>query len=1550
MSESPAKESKLAKLRGMRINGRPWQVVVGIGGLGVLLVGLLAFSLKSKTDEAAVFVRQMSATHQIQHLSTDLLLRWEGVSHPEHQPGPAGDGPLPEIFRYCDALLEGGKVGRYDIDPVDGPLQAEAQCLKNAAVEFRRAHDELVGLAPGSPAETEAEEVFHESHLSLVGEARELHRSLRREVNHIDEAFKAQLVALLGLSLLLILLVAVLLSEKTRRRLVDLMGVRETLERYDAVFEEAPLGYHCLDGRGRIIAVNRAWTEELGYSRDDALGKWFGDFLQPDGAEYFKERFEQFKSEGIIEGVEMPMERADGTHVTMAFDGRVELDDQGRFVRTHCVMKDITERLAAERALKTRERQQAVVAEMGKVALACTELQELLDLGVMAVTETLDVYFTHVLELLPDGKSVRIPAGIGWDDELKPEVELALHPSSMGGYALRQAEPVVVKDLKSDSRFDRPGFLIERGMTSSICSIIGTPDHPFGVLSAHSRDFREFTQDEANFIHSVANLIAAAMTRLEREERIRHSESQLRSLFEHAPVSIGKQDMSALFAYFEQLRGQGVKDFRDHFDRNPSDVDHAATLVRTLDINQTCMDLHEVESKAELLVSLDKELTPRAKEMYLEELVALAEGERAFKHISEVRTPSGKHKEVIIELIVDPTCPDGSLVYVVNVDLSEIRRTEEALGRSETLLRTLFDTAEDCMFLKDRDGHYTLVNRAMMEMFGKSAESLVGLTDLELFGAEPAARINESDRRVLAGETVSTMDPEPVDGEFHTFHVIKVPMKDAEGNISGIFGIARDVTESVEAAKELSSRESQIRALVNAANDIIFMKDRDRRYTVVNPAFERRLDLSRSEILGKSLDELYPDENDTDLKDLEDRVFAGEIVHSDHEYVIDGRWICYSVVRVPVRNKDGEIEGLCGVSRDITESVESARALAQSENLLRTFIDTAKDAMFIKDTEGRFTLANNALADLLDMREDEILMKTSAEIFGEDLGEAIYEDDRRVLDGEQIKTLEAKMVRGEARQLDVVKVPMRDEAGRVTGICGIARDITDEVEAAQALAKSEARFRTLVESARDIIYIKDRERRFTMVNPAMCEVEGMSADEILGKTNTEAFGNQADEILDDIDMRILAGETISMEYENETKDGMRMLNVMRVPLRDSEGEIEGIVGIARDVSEHHAVKEEILRLATAIEQAGDAVVVTDREGIIQYVNPAFETSSGYTRSEMLGKVPDFLEVGKRDGRLDEEPWNTILGGEVWSGRFINKRKDGTLLHETATISPVFDREGEITHFVAVKHDITRQIELEEQVRHAHRMEAVGHLAGGLAHDFNNILQSMIGFLEFAREGLEEDDQRRLDLEEVQKGANRATKLTQELLTFSRLREAKLVPLDLRAAFGASLSMMRPMLGMDIYLEFSEPDEPLVAMVDHLLLDRVITNLCVNARDAMPEGGELRIELKRREIDETFASLHTELSPGPHVCFSIADSGKGIPPERLGHIFDPFYSTKDIGEGTGLGLAVVHGIVKQHGGLIEVESEMGKGTRFLVTLQEARAEEIREHELAEKAHH
>ncbi len=373
-------------------------------------------------------------------------------------------------------------------------------------------------------------------------------------------------------------------------------------------------------------------------------------------------------------------------------------------------------------------------------------------------------------------------------------------------------------------------------------------------------------------------------------------------------------------------------------------------------------------------------------------------------------------------------------------------------------------------------------------------------------------------------------------------------------------------------------------------------------------------------------------------------------------------------------------------------------------------------------------------------------------------------------------------------------------------------------------------------------------------------------------------------------------------------------------------------------------------LATAIEQAGDVVVVTDREGIIQYVNPAFETSSGYSRSEVLGQTPDFLDAGKYDDKFQKELWDTILGGEVWSGRFINKRKDGTLLHETATISPVFDREGEITHFVAVKHDITRQIELEEQVRHAHRMEAVGHLAGGLAHDFNNILQSMIGFLEFAREGLDEDDQRRLDLDEVQKGADRATKLTQELLTFSRLREAKLVPLDLRAAFGASLSMMRPMLGVDIYLEFEEPDEPLVAMVDHLLLDRVITNLCVNARDAMPEGGELRIELGRREIDETFAALHPELSPDPHVCFSIADSGRGIPIERLGHIFDPFYSTKDIGEGTGLGLAVVHGIVKQHGGLIEVESEMGKGTRFLVTLQEARAEEIREHELAEETHH
>jgi PAS domain S-box-containing protein len=354
-------------------------------------------------------------------------------------------------------------------------------------------------------------------------------------------------------------------------------------------------------------------------------------------------------------------------------------------------------------------------------------------------------------------------------------------------------------------------------------------------------------------------------------------------------------------------------------------------------------------------------------------------------------------------------------------------------------------------------------------------------------------------------------------------------------------------------------------------------------------------------------------------------------------------------------------------------------------------------------------------------------------------------------------------------------------------------------------------------------------------------------------------------------------------------------------------------------------------LRAAIEQTRDVVVVTDLNGGIQYVNPAFEAVTGYLREEALGRNPRILKSGTHDLAWYRELWATITGGSTWRGRIVNRRKDGTLYTEEATISPVCDANGKIVNFVAVKRDITEHLRLEQQFHASQRMEAIGSLAGGVAHDFNNLLSVILNYAGFALEGLHESDPLRADLAEVQKAAERAAGLTRQLLAFSRKQVLEPQVLDLNQVLSNLEKMLRRLIGEDI--EFAQVLAPDLGRVkaDQGQLEQVIMNLVVNARDAMPHGGRLTIETENVELDRNYAGRYVAALPGPHVLLAVSDTGCGIDGATRQHLFEPFFTTKPRGKGTGLGLSTAYGIVKQSGGNIEVDSEPGTGTTFKVYL-------------------
>ena len=490
------------------------------------------------------------------------------------------------------------------------------------------------------------------------------------------------------------------------------------------------------------------------------------------------------------------------------------------------------------------------------------------------------------------------------------------------------------------------------------------------------------------------------------------------------------------------------------------------------------------------------------------------------------------------------------------------------------------------------------------------------------------------------------------------------------------------------------------------------------------------------------------------------------------------------------------------------------------------------------------------------------------------------------------------------------------------------RELTERRRAEDNLAKSEERLRLALKAANQGLYDLNVQTGETQVSPEYATMLGHDPAEFC-ETNAkwiERLHPDDRELTANIYRDYIAGKipVYQVEFRQLTKSGdwKWILSLGMVVEWDAEGKPLRMLGTHTDISERKRNEEEMRHLAQAVHQAAETVVITDSSGVIEYVNPAFEAITGYSAQDAVGRNPSLLRSGKQDEAFYEEMWKTISSGRTWSGRIVNKRKDGTLYTEDCTISPVRNERGEIERFVAVKKDVTKELELEDRLRHAQKMEAVGQLAGGVAHDFNNLLQVINAYTSIALEQLEPDAPAKAKLENVAAAGERATRLAGQLLAFSRRQVLRLEDLDLNDVIGHLMKMLEWAAGNRVHVEFVPSRKPAVAHADRGQLEQVLMNLCINARDAMPEGGKLTIATQDAPEGEGQRGF---------VALSVADTGCGMDADTLEHIFEPFFTTKAKGKGTGLGLATVYGIVTQHNGTISTESEVGKGTKFTILL-------------------
>ncbi len=366
--------------------------------------------------------------------------------------------------------------------------------------------------------------------------------------------------------------------------------------------------------------------------------------------------------------------------------------------------------------------------------------------------------------------------------------------------------------------------------------------------------------------------------------------------------------------------------------------------------------------------------------------------------------------------------------------------------------------------------------------------------------------------------------------------------------------------------------------------------------------------------------------------------------------------------------------------------------------------------------------------------------------------------------------------------------------------------------------------------------------------------------------------------------------------------------------------------------DQQSAEESLRKLSRAVEQSADSVMVTNHYGVIEYVNPAFEALTGYRREEVYGKTPRILKSGEQGPEVYQDMWKTIRAGNVYRGILVNRKKNGESYYVEESICPVRDAAGQITHFISNARDLTERLRLEAQLLQSQKMDAIGNLAGGVAHDFNNLLTIITSYSELALDSIPRDSPLESKIQEILLAARRAAELTRQLLAFSRKQPQALRVADLNQVMGRIANTLPRLIGEDIEFVFTRGEGLGRVRVDPLQVEQILMNLAANARDAMPQGGHLRIETSDVRLDDHYVDRKQAVIPlGRYALITVSDDGMGIPPEHLPHIFEPFYTTKPLGKGTGLGLATVYGIVKQNKGFIWAYSEPSMGTVFKIYL-------------------
>ncbi len=653
-----------------------------------------------------------------------------------------------------------------------------------------------------------------------------------------------------------------------------------------------------------------------------------------------------------------------------------------------------------------------------------------------------------------------------------------------------------------------------------------------------------------------------------------------------------------------------------------------------------------------------------------------------------------------------------------------------------------------------------------------------------------------------------------------------------------------------------------------------------------------------------------------------------------------------------VNAEDAALGTLCvmdHVPRTLThEQKEGLRVLARQ---VMTHLELHRHTRELIDSENRFRLLAENITDVFwiaspDLRKihyvspgyERIWGRSTAELYANphQWAECILADDReRVLnvfgkltENEATVKVEYRIARpdGTNRWVQDRGFQVRDAAGRLVQLTGIVADITERKRTDLQLLHVAA----IVQSSDDAIIGKDLNGVVTSWNKGAERIFGYSAEEMVGSSIMRLIpANRADEETAILG-RIRRGESVDhFETVRQTKSGrMIAMSVTASPIRDASGKPIGVSKVARDITERKLAQEQIAEQAALLEKARDAILVRDLEGTVLFWNSGAERMYGWTRQEAVGrKTGELLYSDPR--KFEELNARAIKEGE-WHGEIQHLTKVKNEITVEGRWTLIRDNEGHPKSVLAINTDITEKKKIEAQFMRAQRMESIGTLAGGIAHDLNNILAPIILSIDYLK-SISNDDRVSKMLQTIDVSAKRGADIVGQVLSFARGLEGQRLEVQPKHLLKDLETIIRNTFPKDIELQISAASDTWTILGDPTQVHQILLNLCVNARDAMPSGGSLTVSVENCVLDQQYAAMNIDAKPGNYIIVGVTDSGTGIPKEHLEKIFEPFFTTKELNKGTGLGLSAVMAIVKSHGGFINVYSELGKGSTFKIYL-------------------